>query len=101
MSGQRILMFNPWFSLTFKTMQLGFEAQNVIALRMLKLAAGGATASTEAHRMIADKIAAGIEAQAIAVSSFASGRPDAVTAGKVLRVMKRRVRANKRRLSRR
>lgn len=94
-------MFNPWFSLTFKTIQLGFEAQNVIALRMMRLAAGGASASTEARRMISDKIAAGVEMQAVAASGAASGHRDTVVAGKVLRVLKKRVHANKRRLSRR
>jgi hypothetical protein len=94
-------MFNPWFSLACKTIELGFEAQSVIALRMMRLAAGGARASTEAQRMIADKIAAGIEAQAVVVSSFAAGHSDTVVAGEVLRIVKRRVRANKRRLSRR
>jgi hypothetical protein len=94
-------MFNPWFSVTLKTIQLGFEAQNVIALRMMRLAAGGATAQTEARRMIADKMAAGIEVQSVAVSSVTSGQKDTVVAGKILRVLKKRVRANKRRLSRR
>lgn len=41
------------------------------------------------------------EAQAVAVSGFASGHSDTAIAGKVLRVVKRRVRANKRRVSRR
>lgn len=94
-------MFYPWFFLTFKAVQLGFEAQSVIALRMMRLAAGGATGRTEARRMIADKIAAGAEVQAVAASSVALGHKHTVTAGKVLRVLKRRVRANKRRLSRR
>jgi hypothetical protein len=94
-------MFNPWFALTFKTIQLGLEAQSVIALRMMRLAAGGAIAQTELRRMITDKIAAGIEAQAVAASSVASGHNNEVVAGKVLRVVRKRVRANKRRLSRR
>jgi acetyl-CoA acetyltransferase len=51
--------------------------------------------------MITDKVAASIEAQAAAASAIASGKKDTVVAGKVLRVFKRRVRANKRRLSRR
>ena len=93
-------MFNPWFSLIVKTMQLGFEAQSVIALRMMQFAAGGATARSEARRMITDKVAAGIEAQAVAASGITSGQKDTVVAGKVLRVVKRRVLANKRRLSR-
>lgn len=94
-------MFNPWFSLMLKTIQLGLEAQSVIALRMMRLAAGGANATTEARRMIADKIAAGVEAQAVAASGLAFGRKNTVVVGKVLRVFKKRVRANKRRLSRR
>jgi hypothetical protein len=94
-------MFNPWFSVTLKTIQLGFEAQNVIALRTMRLAAGGPTAQTEARRMIADKMAAGIEVQAVAASGVASGQKDTVVARKILRVLKKRVHANKRRLSRR
>jgi hypothetical protein len=94
-------MFNPWFSVTLKTIQLGVEAQNVIALRMMRLAAGGATAQTEVRRMIADKMAAGIEVQAAAASGVTSGQKDTVVAGKILRVLKKRVHANKRRLSRR
>jgi hypothetical protein len=94
-------MVNPWFSLIFKTMWLGVEAQSVIALRMMRFAAGGVTAQSEARRMIADKVAAGIEAQAAAAASLASGQRDTVVASKVLRVVKRRVLANKRRLSRR
>jgi hypothetical protein len=92
-------MFNPWFCVILKTMQLGFESRNVIALRMMRLAAGGATAQTEARRVIADKIAVGIEAQAAAAASVASGHRDTGVARKVLRVVKKRVRANKRRPS--
>jgi len=55
-------MFNPWLSLIFKTMQHGFEAQSVIALRAMRFAAGRTRAQTEASRMISDKIAAGVEA---------------------------------------
>lgn len=94
-------MLNPWLPLFFKTMQLGFEAQSVIALRAMRFAAGGTRAQAEASRMISEKIAAGVEAQAVAASAIATGRRDTVVAGKVVRVVQRRVRANKRRLSRR
>jgi hypothetical protein len=96
-----LFMLNPWFSIMCKTVQLGVEAQSVIALRMMRLAAGGAAASTEANRMIAEKVAAGIETQAVVASGLVSGHRDTVVAGKVLRGVKKRVRANKRRLSRR
>ena len=93
-------MFNPWLALTFKTMQLGFDAQNVIALRMMRFATGGARGQSEARRMVTEKIAAGVEAQSAAVSGALTGRGDTVIAGQVLRVLQKRVRANKRRLSR-
>jgi hypothetical protein len=93
-------MLNPWVALTLKTMQLGFEAQNVIALRMMRLAAGGARGQSEAHRMDFEKIEASVESQARAVSGIITGKKDTVVAGQVLRVFRKRVRANKRRLSR-
>lgn len=92
-------MINPWLALGFKTIQLGFEMQSVIALRMMRLAAGGASGQAEANRMIAEKIAAAGEVQAAAVSALMMGRKNEAVAGKMLRVLKKRVRANKRRLS--
>jgi hypothetical protein len=94
-------MFDPWFSLISKTMQMGLEAQSVIALRMMRFATGGPAAQTEAFRMIIDKVAAGFEMQAAAASAITSGQKESVIAGEVLGVLKKRVRANKRRLSRR
>jgi hypothetical protein len=98
---KRCSVFNPWLPVIFKTMELGFEAQSVIALHMMRFTAGGARGQSEARRMIIEKVTAGIEAQAVAAYALASGHKDTVIASKVLRVLKRRVRANKRRLSRR
>jgi hypothetical protein len=92
-------MLNPWLALTFKAMQVGIDAQNVIFLRM-RLSAGGARGQNEARRMVSEKIAASVEAQATAVSSMITGRKETVVAGRVLRGVHKRVRANKRRLSR-
>ena len=39
--GFRTPMLNPWFALSFKAVQLGIDAQNVMALRMMRLASGG------------------------------------------------------------
>ena len=94
-------MFNPWLALTFKTVQLGLDIQNVIALRMMRLAVGAARGQREARRMVVEKVAAAAEAQTAAASAVMAGRKDTVVASKVLRVLKKRVRANKRRLSRR
>jgi hypothetical protein len=80
-------------------MQLGFDAQNVIAFRMLRLAQGGARGQNEARRMVTEKIAAGVEAQAIAGRGIVAGEKDTVVAAKILRDLRKRVSANKRRLS--
>jgi hypothetical protein len=93
-------MFNPWLALTFKAMEVGFDAQNVIALRMMRLSAGGARGQKEAFRMVSEKFVAGIEAQATAVSGLMTGQKDTVVADQVLQGLQKRVRANKRRLSR-
>jgi hypothetical protein len=92
-------VFNSWFALTFQAAQLGWEAQNVVALRFVRLAGGGAGAK-EAQLMVTDKLAALTEAQLAAVANVLTG--DALKiADKILRVFRKRVRANKRRLSRR
>ena len=93
-------MFNPWLQLSLKAVEMGMEAQSVIALRMLRLATGGARRmEAEASRMVTDKVAAA-EAQAVAAVSALSGRSPHVVVSKAPRVVKKRVRANKRRLSR-
>jgi hypothetical protein len=94
-------MFNPWFALTFKTMQLGLDAQSVIALRMMRLASGGAKTKAEMSRMMIEKASAVAEAQVAATAAVMAGRKVHVVAGKALNVFRKRVKANKRRLSRR
>jgi hypothetical protein len=76
------------------------DAQSVMALRMIRLAAGGSRAQGEAQRMIFEKIAAVAEAQAAAVTAVLDGHHDHVIVTKTLSAFDRRVRANKRRLSR-
>ena len=94
-------LFNPWFALTLKTVQLGLDAQSVIALRMIRLGSGGASAKAEMSRMVIEKAAAVAEAQVAATVAVIRGRRDHAVAGKALKVFSKRVRANKRRLSRR
>ena len=94
-------MFNPWLTLCFKTIELGIEAQSVIALRMMRLAAGGARGRAEASRMVAEKVSAFTDAQTAATAAILTGRRPKIVAGKVLNAYKKRVGANRRRLSRR
>jgi len=97
----RRCVLNPWFDLTLKTVQLGLDAQSVIALRMIRLASGGARAKAEMSRMVIEKPATVAEAQVAAAVAVVGGRNDHAVVGKALKVFSKRVRANKRRLSRR
>jgi hypothetical protein len=91
---------NPWFDVAIKAMQLGVDAQNVMMLRMIRLAAGGAQAQSEAQRMVLEKITAVAEAQTAATSAILDGHEDHVIVSKTLGAFDKHVRANKRRLSR-
>ena len=91
-------MFGRWFTLASEAAQLGLDAQHVVALRIMRWAAGGASGQAEAQRMMREKPAALLEAQFAAAGPLAGGK-SVVAARKVLAVYKKRVRANKRRLS--
>ena len=93
-------MFNPWLSIGLKAWRTALEAQSVMALRMLRLAAGGARAEAEATRMVTEEILAAGEAQVTTVAAAMRGQKKHVVAGKALNVYRKRVRANRRRLSR-
>jgi hypothetical protein len=93
-------MMNPWLALSLKAFQIGLEAQSVVALRLLRLVTGGACARTEAGRMVTEKVLAAGEMQAVAALAAVQGRKRYAVAGKALNVYKKRVRANRRRLSR-
>ena len=93
-------MINPWLALSFKALQLGLDAQNVVALRMLRLAARGSRMRTEASRMVSEKAEAIVEAQVVAATAAMGGQKDHIIAGKTL-IFKKRLSANERRLSRR
>jgi hypothetical protein len=87
-------MLNPWLAITFQAMRLGFEAQNAVTLRLMRLV--GDASKTEARSMVADKAATppGAQEAATKVASDSDRRREAVT-----KVHKKRVRANKRRHS--
>ena len=79
---------------------LGLEAQGVIAMRLLKIAAGGPAADAECQLMVAEKFAAAVAAQAAVANALARGRSIHDAAALALVPMRRRVRANHRRLMR-
>jgi hypothetical protein len=86
-------LFKTWFALSADNARLAFEAQQVIALRLVRMAAGGTAAQAEMTRMFSEKAFACGEAAAT-VATGGSAR-------KVVRRYRTRVKANARRLSRR
>ena len=94
-------MWNDWFALSLQTAKLGWEAQGVMALRVMRMAAQPAHSQTEARRMVTEKVAALAEAQAATVAAVIEGGKNHHVAKKVLGVYKKRVRANRRRLTKR
>ena len=73
-------------------MMLAAESQQVIWLRTMKLAAGGAKAESEAYRMVSEKLLAG---------GFETGRlMFGAPSDSVVKRYRSKVRANRRRLSR-
>jgi hypothetical protein len=89
---------NPWIGIGFDTWRLGLEASAVIGLRTWKIAAGGAAGQAEAERMVSEKIAAGLELQALAATGGLGLTPASASA-KTLAHYRRKVRANRRRLT--
>lgn len=95
---------SPWLSLGLQTAKLAVDAQQVVALRMARLAAGGPRAYREATRMVSEKVAAFAAAQRVMLDGAnankgASANKNAQTSKKLLALYRRRVAANKRRLS--
>jgi len=76
--------WNAWCALSLQAARLGWEAQGVIALRMMRLATQSAGGQTEARRMVTEKVAALAEAQAAAAAAVIKGAKDHHVAKKVL-----------------
>ena len=86
--------------MAFDLARLGFEAWWVMGLRTARLATGGPAAMLEAQRMLAEKGAALLEAQAAAGMALAAGGSCNAAARKAIGPYRRRVKANRRRLRR-
>jgi len=98
-------MFNPlgpwnaWIALSTQAARMCWEAQAVMLLRTMRIAKGGARAEAETQRMIAEKVAALVEAQIAATAATLKGSKKHRVAKKTLAVYAKRVRRNRRRLS--
>lgn len=90
--GHDLTIFRDWFGFSVDALRLGLEMQQVIGLRLLKVAGGGVAAEAELARMVVEKAAAFAEAGA----TLATGG----TPNRVVRRLRSHVRANQRRLTR-
>jgi len=93
-------VWTQWWELATDSWRLGLEAQAVVGLRLAKLAAGDAAAAAEAQRMVSEKVLAAAEAQARTMSDILAGQARHAPK-RNLALYRRKVRANRRRLSRR
>ena len=87
-----------WMTLGLNSWMLGYEAATVVGLRMAKMASGGPGAVHEAQRMVLEKIA---EAQALNVRAMTGtlGTSPVEMANASVQHVRRKVRANRRRLA--
>jgi thioesterase domain-containing protein len=74
------------------------EAQSVILMRLVRLSQGGADASLEAQRMVAEKFDALAEAEAAMADALAHGEALMVAAERAYAPVRQRVHANSCRL---
>jgi hypothetical protein len=95
-----MMLRNPWFGFGMNAWSLGIDASSVIALRTLKIAAGGAAAEVEACRMVSEKIETVLALQALALTG-GLGLTASSVATKMLTHYRRKVHVNRRRLAKR
>ena len=93
------LMFGIWKSWV-DAAEFGFEAQSVVALRLMKIAAGGPSGAAEYARMVSEKFIAAAAAHSAGAIALASGKSFEAATVLALAPVKSSVRANHRRLSR-
>jgi hypothetical protein len=89
---------NPWISIGLDAWRLGLDASVVIGLRAVKIAAAGPGGATETKRMIAEKVEAGLTLQTLALTGRLGATPASVSA-RTLAHYRRKVAANRRRLT--
>jgi hypothetical protein len=79
--------------------KFNLEVQSVISMRLMKIAAGGAEAAAEYMRMIQEKSTAAAAAQTAGSLALAKGRSIKAATKAAMVPVKKKVRANRKRLS--
>ena len=87
-----------WLTFGFGAAAIGLEAQQVIAMRLLKLSRGGPAAAVEFDQMVSEKALAVAEIGQAAASAALSGDGSKL-AGDVLRTVRGPVSGNRKRLA--
>ncbi len=82
------------------TLKMSFVANQVIGLRLMKIATGGVRGRRESRLMVVEKIKAAADASLAAATSMATGQPHRA-ADRALAVYAKRVNRNLWRLSKR
>jgi hypothetical protein len=92
-------MLNSWLAFSFQAARLGWDAQNMMARRLMGLAVGGAADQSAAHPMVPEKVAAPTKPHTAGTTVAAKSSNGRDVAKKVRRVHKKPVRGKKRRSS--
>ena len=87
-----------WFGLGLEAWSLALDASAVMALRAMRIAAGGAQANRELAAMITEKVASGFALQTMMLTNRLGATPQAAAA-KTLAHFRPKVHANRRRLT--
>jgi hypothetical protein len=95
-------MANPIFEFWKSWMdaaEFGLDTQGVIGMRLIKIASGGPAGAAEGVAMVTEKFITVAAAQSAGIIALASGKGIEAAAQLALAPVRRRVRANHRRLS--
>ena len=87
----------PWANMAFQGAMLAIETQQVIALRLARIAQGGPGVRRETELMVSEKVAAMVEGGQMMMQAAFAG--DTSGSDRVVRLYRRKVRANRKRLS--
>jgi hypothetical protein len=94
--GEKMLFWKSWIDVA----QFSFEAQCVIAMRLMKIATGGQDGAAECTRMVLEKFDAGTAAHTAGALALAGGKSVEAATKLAMAPVKRRVHANHLRLMR-
>jgi hypothetical protein len=92
---------NPWFPIARDAARMLLDAQSVVALRLARFARSTEFDWKEARRMTAEKVEALAQVQFATALSLMSGKRGPAVAKTAVGIYGKRVRQNRRRLSRR